>query len=70
MEVTRTKAKTDDRTNTTLIVKEKTGDKLPTHRLPKESTNLTDALKYYILRPEVLRLWQSRGSVSGASYTS
>ena len=70
MEVTRTKAKTDDRTNTTLIVKEKTGDKLPTHRLPKESTNLTDALKYYVLRPEVIRLWQSRGSVSGASYTS
>ena len=70
MEVTRTKAKVEDRTNTTLIVKEKTGDKLPTHRLPKESTNLTDALKYYVLRPEVIRLWQSRGSVSGANYTT
>ena len=70
MEVTRTKAKVEDRTNTTLIVKEKTGDKLPTHRLPKESTNLTDALKYYVLRPEVIRLWQSRGSTSGASYTT
>ena len=69
MEVTRTKAKIEDRTNITTIVKEKTGDKLPTHRLPKESTNLTDALKYYVLRPEVIRMWQSRGSVSGASYT-
>ena len=69
MEVTRTKAKVEDRTNTTQIVKEKTGDKLPTHRLPKESTNLTDALKYFVLRPEVVRLWQSRGSVSGANYT-
>lgn len=69
MEVTRTKAKVEERTNTTQIVKEKTGDKLPTHRLPKESTNLTDALKYYVLRPEVIRLWQSRGSMSGANYT-
>ena len=68
MEVTRTKAKTDERTNTTQIVKEKTGDKLPTHRLPKESTNLTDALKYFILRPEVIRMWQAKGSVSGAAY--
>lgn len=68
MEVTRTKAKTDERTGTTQIVKEKTGDKLPTHRLPKESTNLTDALKYFILRPEVIRMWQSKAVVSGAAY--
>ena len=68
MEVTRTKAKADERAGTTQIVKEKTGDKLPTHRLPKESTNLTDALKYLVLRPEVVRMWQSRGAVSGAAY--
>ena len=68
MEVTRTKAKVNERDNTTQIVKEKTGDKLPTHRLPKESTNLTDALKYFILRPEVIRMWQSKGVVSGAAY--
>ena len=43
MEVTRTKAKVNERDNTTQIVKEKTGDKLPVHRLPRESTNLTDA---------------------------
>ena len=60
MEVTRTKAKVNERDNTTQIVKEKTGDKLPVHRLPRESTNLTDALKYFVLRPEVVRMWQSR----------
>lgn len=68
MEVTRTKAKVNERDNTTQIVKEKTGDKVPVHRLPKESTNLTDALKYFVLRPEVVRMWQSRSKVSGAAY--
>lgn len=68
MEVTRTKAKVNERDNTTQIVKEKTGDKLPIHRLPRESTNLTDALKYFVLRPEVVRMWQSRSKVSGAAY--
>ena len=68
MEVTRTKAKTDERTGSTQIVKEKTGDKLPTHRLPRESTNLTDALKYFILRKDTIRMWQSKGAVSSAAY--
>ena len=68
MEVTRTKAKADERAGTTQIVKEKTGDKLPVHRLPRESTNLTDALKYFVLRPEVVRMWQGKGGVSGAAY--
>lgn len=68
MEVTRTKAKVNERDNTTQIVKEKTGDKLPVHRLPRESTNLTDALKYFVLRPEVVRMWQSCSKVSGAAY--
>lgn len=68
MEVTRTKAKVNERDNTTQIVKEKTGDKLPVHRLPRESTNLTDALKYFVLRPEVVRMWKSRSKVSGAAY--
>ena len=68
MEVTRTKAKVNERDNTMQIVKEKTGDKLPVHRLPRESTNLTDALKYFVLRLEVVRMWQSRSKVSGAAY--
>lgn len=68
MEVTRIKAKVNERDNTTQIVKEKTGDKLPIHRLPKESTNLTDALKYFVLRQDVVRMWQSRSKLSGAAY--
>lgn len=68
MEITRTKAKVNERDNTTQIVKEKAGDKLPIHRLPRESTNLTDALKYFVLRPDVVRMWQSRSKVSGAAY--
>ena len=68
MEVTRTKAKVDERSNTTTIVKEKAGDKLPVHRLPKESTNLTDALKYLILRREVIRMWQKRGKDNVVAY--
>lgn len=63
MEVTQTKvAGTRDGSNT--IVKMKTGDKLPTHRLAKESTNLTDALKYLILRKEWIRIYKL-GRVAG-----
>jgi hypothetical protein len=58
MEVTKTKVATGKDTSG-LIVKEKTGDKLPTHRLPRESTNLTDALKYLILRKEWIKMWQN-----------
>ena len=61
MEVTKTKSVTD-RNGATMVVKEKTGDKLPTARLPKESTNLTDAFKYLIMRKEWLRVWQSKGT--------
>lgn len=66
MEVTQTKVATRP-DNSSMIVKEKTGDKLPAHRLPKESTNLTDALKYFILRKEVIRVWKTGRNVSGAS---
>ena len=61
MEVTKTKSVTD-RNGATMVVKEKTGDKLPTARLPKESTNLTDAFKYLMMRKEWLRVWQSKGA--------
>ena len=61
MEVTKTKSVTD-RNGATMVVKEKTGDKLPTARLPKESTNLTDAFKYLMMRKEWLRVWQSKGT--------
>ena len=61
MEVTKTKSVTD-RSGASMVVKEKTGDKLPTARLPKESTNLTDAFKYLMMRKEWLRVWQSKGA--------
>lgn len=64
MEVTKTKIVTT-KEGSSMVVKEKTGDKLPIARLPKESTNLTDALKYLLMRKEWLRVWNSRSSVSG-----
>lgn len=68
MEVTGTIIKTvTGPDNLSVIVKQKTGDKLPTHRLPKESTNLTDALKYLILRKEWIRIWKSGRSTSAAA---
>lgn len=66
MEVTETKVATRP-DSSSVIVKQKTGDKLPAHRLPKESTNLTDALKYFILRKEIIRIWRMGRNVSGAA---
>lgn len=66
MEVTGTAVHTNEKTGSSLVVKKKTGDKLPTARLPRESTNLTDALKYFTMRKEFLKVWQ-RGSTSSGS---
>ena len=60
MEVTKTKQSGSQSGN--LIVKLKAGDKLPTARLPKESTNLTDALKYLIMRRVWINIWSSKSS--------
>lgn len=51
----------DKRTGRKDIRKQKKGDKLSTARLPQESTNLTDALKYLIMRKEWVNIWQSFG---------
>lgn len=51
----------DHRTGRKDIRKEKKGERLPAHRLPQESTNLTDALKYLIMRREWVNIWQSFG---------
>ena len=67
MEVTGTAIKSNEKTGTSITVKLKTGDKLPTHRLPKESTNLTDALKYFTMRKEFVRVWDRGRSSSAAS---
>lgn len=51
----------DKRTGRKDIRKEKKSERLPSHRLPQESTNLTDALKYLIMRREWVNIWQSFG---------
>ena len=61
METTPVAVKEDKRTGRKDIRKEKKGDKLPTARLPQESTNLTDALKYLIMRREWVNIWQCFG---------
>jgi hypothetical protein len=61
MENTPIKVVEDKRTGRKDIRKEKKGERLPVNRLPQESTNLTDALKYLILRKEWLNIWQSFG---------
>lgn len=52
---------TKDRFNRDVIRKEKKGDKLPFERLPKESSNLTDAVKYLLMRPEWINVWGNPG---------
>ena len=51
----------DKRTGRKSLRKDKRGERLPAHRLPQESTNLTDALKYLILRREWVNIWQAFG---------
>jgi hypothetical protein len=46
------------------IIKVKKGDKLPPARLPMESTNYTDALKYLICRSKYLSIARQRRSVT------
>lgn len=60
LEDTPAKTGTTERTRS-FVVKDKKGDKLPVHRLPKESTNFTDAFKYLMVRQAFLaRLKSSR----------
>ena len=54
----------DKRTGRKEVRKQKKGDKLPTSRLPQESTNLTDALKYLIMRPDWVNIWKNIGKTT------
>jgi hypothetical protein len=63
MEKTPAKISTGTRTDG-LVVKEKKGDGLPVARLPRESTNFTDAFKYLLCRRSFLRLVNSSKSSS------
>lgn len=46
--------------------KDKTSEKLPLNSLPMNSTNMSDAFKYYICRPEYMNEVQERGISSGS----
>lgn len=59
MENTPTVVAEDKRTGRKDIRKQKKGDKLALHRLPQESTNLTDAMKYLIMRPDWVNIWKA-----------
>ena len=59
MENTPTVVAEDKRTGRKDIRKQKKGDKLPLYRLPQESTNLTDAMKYLIMRPDYINIWKA-----------
>ena len=50
-----------DRLGHDVIRKGKAGDKLPVNRLAKESTNLTDAVKYLVMRKQWLNIWGRYG---------
>lgn len=50
---------TKDRFNRDIIKKKKNGDKLSFDRLPKESSNLTDAVKYLLMRKEWINVWNN-----------
>ena len=54
----------DKRTGRKEVRKQKKGDKLPTNRLPQESTNLTDALKYLIMRQDWVSVWKNVGKTA------
>lgn len=59
----KTKTKTRNmRSGGNMIVKEKKTDGLPAHRLPKESTNFTDAFKYLLCRRNYLRAVNNKQS--------
>lgn len=66
MEVTQTKIANGPSSNNQ-VVKQKTGDKLPLERLAKESTNLTDALKYITMKKNNIKTWERGRKASEAS---
>jgi len=66
LEKARTKTR-NMRNGGNMIVKEKKTDKLSINRLPKESTNFTDAFKYLLCRRNYLRAVNNKSSSIGTS---
>lgn len=61
IELAKTKISKNSRTGSTMIQKDKSSEKLPIPQLPKYSTNLSDAGKYFFFRPEWAKHVQSKG---------
>lgn len=68
LETVAAKTATSDRMRG-LVIKEKKGDKLPIHRLPRESSNFTDAFKYLLCRKIWLRLIGTTNGSGGGNLT-
>lgn len=66
LETTAAKISTGSRMNG-MVVKQKKADGLPVHRLPKESTNFTDAFKYLLCRKTWMKLVNKPGGLSAMS---
>jgi hypothetical protein len=64
LELTKILLKTD-RNGTKTIHKDKSSEKLATHLLPMYSTNFSDALKYFLYRPQWVELVTHQNSMSG-----
>lgn len=62
LELAATKIKTVN--GKSLVVKDKSSEKLPIHRLPLESTNFSDAFKYLMMR----RKWRKYVKYNSATY--
>lgn len=61
LELAKTKISKNRRTGSSMIQKDKSSEKLPIPQLPKYSTNLSDAGKYFFFRPEWAKHVQSKG---------
>lgn len=67
MEVAKQIIKPDRRTGARRIHKDKSSESIPMQRRPMWSTNMSDALKYYMCRPKYMNIVKNK-YVSGRSY--
>jgi hypothetical protein len=64
LELAKTKITKHRRTGSSMILKDKSSEKLPLAQLPKHSTNYSDAGKYFFFRPKWVKFVQSKDVVN------
>jgi len=64
LKLAKTKLSKHRRTGSTIIQKDKTSEKLPLPQLPMNSTNYSDAGKYFFFRPQWVKLTRQRGPLT------